>query len=92
MDVPKFTVTQYSYQLKQHSNCRKFVNMKHTILYHSNITYKAKEQQHQKEISQLLELDLPAIMSKFNNSRVDPQPHGRHKDLSVNLLEFCLIE
>ena len=43
------------------------------------INYKGKEQQYQKEISQIIELDLPAIMPKFNKSRVDPQQHGRYK-------------
>ena len=37
------------------------------------IHYKAKDQQYQKEISQILELDLPAVMLGLNKSRVDPQ-------------------
>ena len=41
--------------------------------------YKAKEQKYQKEMSQILELDLPAIMPKFIKSRENPQPHGRYK-------------
>ena len=44
-----------------------------------HINYKAKEQQYQREISHMLELDLPAIMPKLNKSKVNPQPHGRYK-------------
>ena len=43
------------------------------------INYRVKEQNYQREISQIHELDLPAIMPKFNKSRGDPQPHGRYK-------------
>ena len=43
------------------------------------INYRTKEQQYQREINQILESDLPAIMPTFNKSRVDPQPHGRNK-------------
>ena len=43
------------------------------------INYRTKEQQYQREINQILESDLPAIMPTFNKSRVDPQPHGRYK-------------
>ena len=83
VDIPHFTFTQYSNQLEQYLNCRQFVNM--TILHGEcyslvplHINYRTKEQ-YQREINQILELDLPAIMLTFNNSRVDPQPHGRYK-------------
>ena len=77
--MPKFTFTQYSYQLEQHLNCRHFVNM--TVLYNVPlcINYRTKELQYHDEISQILESDLPAIMPTFNGSRVEPQPHGRYK-------------
>ena len=42
------------------------------------INYGTKEQC-QREINQILESDLPAIMPTFNKSRVDPQPCGRYK-------------
>ena len=42
------------------------------------IHYRTKEQQHQKELIQILELDLSAIMPTFNKSRVDPLLHGRY--------------
>ena len=82
--MPKFTFTQYSYQLEQHLNCRHFINM--TVLYNVCyslvplcINYRTKELQYHDEISQILESDLPAIMPTFNGSRVEPQPHGRYK-------------
>ena len=82
--MPKFTFTQYSYQLKQHLNCGQFINMTilHNICYSLVplcINYRTKELQYQNEISQILESDLPAIMPTFSRSRVDVQPHGRHK-------------
>ena len=43
------------------------------------INYRTKELQYHNEISQILESDLPAIMPTLNESRVDPQPHGRYK-------------
>ena len=43
------------------------------------ISYRTKEQQCQREINQILESDLPAIMPTFNERRVDPHPHGRYK-------------
>ena len=43
------------------------------------INYRTKEQQYQREINQIPELDLPAIVPTFNKGRVDPQPHGRYK-------------
>ena len=85
MNIPKFTFTQYSYQLEnKHLNCRTSINMTvlHGVCYLMVpfcIKCKAKEQQYQKEISQIHELDLQAIMPKFNKSRIDPQPHGRYK-------------
>ena len=84
VEMPKFTFTQYSYQLEQHLNCGQFINM--TVLYNVCyslvplcINYRTKELQYQSEISQILESDLPAIMPTFNRSRVDPQPQGRYK-------------
>ena len=84
VEMPKFTFTQYSYQLEQHLNCRHFINM--TVLYNVCyslvplcINYRTKELQYHDEISQILESDLPAIMPTFNGSRVEPQPHGRNK-------------
>ena len=41
--------------------------------------YKTKEQQYQREINQILESDLPAIMPTFNKSRVDLQPYERYR-------------
>ena len=84
MDIPKFTFTQYAYQLEQHLNCGQFINMMilHSVCYSLVplcINYRTKEQKHQREINQILESDLPAIMPKFNKGRVDPQPHGRYK-------------
>ena len=49
------------------------------ILWCHYVSIKTKELQYHKEINQLLESDMPAIMSTFNASRVDPQPHGRYK-------------
>ena len=43
------------------------------------INYRTKEQQYQREVNEILESDLPAIMPTFNKSRIDPQPHGRYK-------------
>ena len=43
------------------------------------INYTGKEQKYQREISQIFQLDLPAMMPKFNKSSVDSQPHGRYK-------------
>ena len=82
--MPKFTFTQYSYQLEQHLNCGHFINMTvlHNVCYSLVplcINYRTKELQYQNEISQILESDLPPIMPTFNRSRVDPQPHGRYK-------------
>ena len=84
VDIPKFTFTEYTYQLEQHLNCRQFVSMTilHSLCYplvQLCINYRTKEQQYQREINQILESDLPAIMPTFNESRVDPQPHGRFK-------------
>ena len=50
IDIPKFILTEYSYQLEKHLNCWKFVNMKvlQGIWYSSVplcINHKAKEQQ-----------------------------------------------
>ena len=84
VEMPKFTFTQYSYQLEQHLNCGHFINMTtpHNVCYSLVllcINYRTKELQYQNEINQILELDLPAIMLTFNSSRKDPQPHGRYK-------------
>ena len=58
VDIPKFTFTQYSYQMEQHLNCRQFVNM--TVLdgvcyslVPLCINYRTKEQQFQREINQI---------------------------------------
>ena len=45
------------------------------------INYRTKELQYHNETSQILESDLPAIMLTFNGSRVDPQSHGRYKNV-----------
>ena len=84
VEMPKFTFTQYSYQLEQHLNCGQFINMTilHNVCYSLvplHINYRIKELQDQSEISQILESNLPAIMPTFNRCRVDPQPHGRYK-------------
>ena len=84
INIPQFTFTQYSYQLEQHLNCRQFANMTvlHSVCYSLVplcINYRMKEQNYQREISKILQLDLPAIMPKFNKNRVDPQPHERYK-------------
>ena len=83
-DIPKFTFTQYSYQLKQHLNHRQFANMTilHSVCYSLVplcINYETKELQYQREINQILELDLLAIMPTFNKSSVGSQPRGRYK-------------
>ena len=90
VEIPKFTFTQYSYQLKQHLNCGHFINMTvlHNVCYSLVplcVNYRTKELQYHNEISQILESDLPAIMPTFNGSRVDPQPHGRYKRFVVTL-------
>ena len=84
VEMPKFTFTQYPYQLEQHLNCRHFINM--TVLYNVCyslvplcINYRTKELQYHDEINQILESDLPAIMPSFNGSRVEPQLHRRYK-------------
>ena len=85
VEMPNFTFTQYSYQLEQYLNCGQFINMTYIIcnvcysLVPLCINYRTKEQQYQREINQILDSDMPAIMPKFNKSRVDPQPHGRYK-------------
>ena len=84
VEMPKFTFTQYSYQLEQHLNCRHFIKMTvlHNVCYSLVplcINYRTKELQYHDEISQILESDLPAIMPTFNGRRVEPQPHGRYK-------------
>ena len=84
VEMPKFTFNQYSCQLEQHLNCGQFINMTilHNVWYSLVplcITYRTKELQYQSVISQILELDLLAIMPTFITSRVDPQPHGRYK-------------
>ena len=67
VEMPKFTFTQYSYQLEQHLNWGHFINM--TVLHNVCsslvplcINYRTKELQYHNEISQILESDLPAIM------------------------------
>ena len=55
------------------------------------INCRTKVQKYQREINQILELDLPAIIPKFNKSRVDPQPHGRNKR-SVSTLATILFD
>ena len=84
VNIPKSTFTQYTYQLEQHLNGRQFINMiiLHNVCYSLVplcINYRAKEQQYQREINQIPESDLPAIMPTFNKSRVDPQPHRIYK-------------
>ena len=84
VEMPHFTFNQYLYQLEQHLNCAQFINLTilHNVCYSLLplcINYRSKELQYQREINQILELDLPAIMPTFNSSRVDPQPHGRYK-------------
>ena len=84
VEMPKSTFTQYSYQLEQHLNCGQFINMTilHNVCYSLVplcINYRTKELQYKSTISQILESDLPAIMSTFNRRRVDSQPHGRYK-------------
>ena len=75
--MPKFTFTQYSYQLEQHLNCGHFINMTvlHNVCYPLVplcTNYRTKQLQYHKEISQILEPDLPVIMPTFNGSRVEP--------------------
>ena len=60
VEMPKFTFTQYSYQLEQHLNCGHFINMAvlHNVCYSLVllcINYRTKELQYQNEISQILE-------------------------------------
>ena len=55
VEMPKFTFTQYSYQLEQHLNCGHFINMTvlHTVCYSLVplcINYRTKELQYQNEI------------------------------------------
>ena len=97
VEMPKFTFTQYSYQLEQHLNCGQFIIM--TILH--NVCYslvplctnfRTKELQYQSEISQILESDLPAIIPTFNRSRVDPQPHGRYKTFVSTLTRILFVK
>ena len=83
-EIPKFMFTQYSYQVEQHLNCGKLTNMTilHNVCYSLMplcINYRTKEQQYQREINQILESDLPAIMPTLNKGRVDSQSHGRYK-------------
>ena len=54
------------------------------------INYRTKEQQYQRKINQTLESDLSAIMPTFNESRVDPQPHGRYKRFASTLMRILL--
>ena len=49
------------------------------LLFGTTLNKLAKEQQHQSTISQIFDLDLPAIMPKCIKRGVDPQPHGRDK-------------
>ena len=56
------------------------------------INYRTKDLQYQREINQILESELPAIMPMFNKSRVDPNNMEDTKGLKVLLLEYCLIE
>ena len=84
VEMPNFTLNQYSYQLEQHLNCAQFINLTilHNVCYSVVplcINYRSKELQYQREINQILASVLPAIMPTFNSSRVDPQPHGRYK-------------
>ena len=94
--MDKIHFTQYSYQLEKHLNFRKFVNMTvlHGVYYplvSLCINSKAKEEQHQKEISQIFELGLPVIMSNFNKRRVNSQPHGRYR-IFVNTLAGTVLD
>ena len=72
VDMPKFTFTQYSYQLEQHLNCGQFHNMTilHNVCYSLvplYINYGTKELQYQNEISQILESDL-SFITRITNS------------------------
>ena len=83
VEMPKFTFNQYSYQLEQHLTCGQFINMTilHNVCYSLVslcINYRTKEPQYQRDINQILESDLPAIIPTFNRSRVGPPPHGRY--------------
>ena len=93
VEMPKFTFTKYSYQLEQHLNCGQFINatILHNVCYcvvPLCINYRTKEQQYQREINQILESDLSAIMPTFNKSRVDPQPHGRFRRWTCTRILF----
>ena len=55
------------------------------------VNCRTKEQYYQREINQILELDLPTIMPTFNKIRVDPNPHGRYKELA-SILARILID
>ena len=96
MNIPQFTFTQYSYQSEQHLNCTKFVNLTvlHGVCYSLVplcINYKAMEHQYQKEVDQIPEHYLPAIIPKFNKSGVNSQPHGRYKRF-VSILAGILFD
>ena len=70
MDTPKCTFIHYSYQLEQHLHCKQFVNITalHGVCYSLVplcINYRTKEQQYQREISQILELDLTSHNAKI---------------------------
>ena len=96
MDFPKFTFTHYSYQLEQHLNFKKCVNITilHGVCYSLvplSLNFLANNQQYQRKISQIPELDLPAITPKVNKSRVNQQPNGRYKRF-VNTLAGILFD
>ena len=96
VDIPQVTFTPHSYQLEQHLNCRQFVNMTilHSVCYSLGplcINNRTKEQKYQREINQILESDLPAIMLTFNKSRGDPEPCGRYKRCA-NILARILFD
>ena len=55
------------------------------------INYKTKEPKSQKKISKIFELDLPAIMLKFNKIRVDSQSDRRYKRF-VSTLAIILFD
>ena len=95
VDILKFILHSIPISWKKHLNCRKFVNI--TVLNGVGyslvpfcINYKAREQQCQKKISQIPELDLPGIMPKFNKSRVDAQPCRKYKRFSSTLAGILL--
>ena len=60
------------------------------------INYKAKEQEYQKEISQILDLDLPAILPHSSTVEYVQDWLDLHtediKDLWGDFLEFCLMD